>query len=77
MIMLQRAGLYSSIVDVFDSELVAIAKGKMPEIVNLVHRVMDGEKPDLSKLSQKEVEFLKTLRVLTGDSLYSDSWLEL
>ena len=77
MIMLQRAGLYSAIVDVFDSELVAIAKGKMPEIVNLVHRVMDGEKPDLSKLSQKEVEYLKTVRVLTGDSLYSDSWLEI
>lgn len=77
LIMLQRAGLYSAIVDVFDSELVAIAKGKMPEIVNLVHRVMDGEKPDLSKLSRKEVEYLKTVRVLTGDSLYSDSWLEI
>lgn len=77
LIMLQRAGLYSAIVDVFDSELVAIARGKMPEIVNLVHRVMDGEKPDLSKLSRKEVEYLKTVRVLTGDSLYSDSWLEI
>lgn len=77
LIMLQRAGLYSAIVDVFDSELVAIARGKMPEIVNLVHRVMDDEKPDLSKLSRKEVEYLKTVRVLTGDSLYSDSWLEI
>lgn len=77
LIMLQRAGLYSAIVDVFDSELVAIARGKMPEIVNLVHRVMDDEKPDLSKLSHKEVEYLKTVRVLTGDSLYSDSWLEI
>ncbi len=76
MIMLMRYGLHSAIVDAFDSELVALAKGKMPEIVNLVHRVMDGEKPDLSKLSKKEVEYVKTVRVLTGESLYSHSWLE-
>jgi len=75
MIMLMRYGLHSAIVDAFDSELVALAKGKMPEIVNLVHRVMDGEKPDLSKLSKKEVEYVKTVRVLTGESLYSHSWL--
>ena len=77
MIMLMRYGLYSAIVDVFDTELVAIAKGRMPEIIDLVHRVMDGERPDLSSLSQKEVEYVKTVRVLTGDSLYSDSWLEI
>ncbi len=77
MIMLMRYGLHSAIVDAFDSELVALAKGKMPEIVNLVHRVMDGEKPDLNKLSKKEVEYVKTVRVLTGESLYSHSWLEI
>ena len=77
MIMLMRYGLHSAIVDAFDSELVAIAKGKMPEIVKLVHRVMDGDKPDLSKLSKKEVEYVKTVRVLTGESLYSHSWLEI
>lgn len=49
----------------------------MPEIVNLVHRVMDGEKPDLKSLSQKEIEYVKTVRVLTGESLYSHSWLEI
>ena len=77
MIMLMRYGLHSAIVDAFDSELVALAKGKMPEIVNLVHRVMDGEKPDLSRLSKKEVEYVKTVRVLTGESLYSHSWLDI
>jgi len=77
LIMLMRYGLYSAIVDVFDAELVKIAKGEMPEIVNLVHRVMDGEKPDLSSLSKEEVDYVKTVRVLTGESLYSDSWLEI
>jgi len=77
LIMLMKYGLYSVIVDPFDTELIQIARGEMPEIVNLVHRVMDGEKPDLASLSQKEVEYVKTVKVLTGESLYSHSWLEI
>ncbi len=77
MIMLMRYGLYSAIVDVFDTELVKIARGEMPQIVNLVHRVMDGEKPDMASLSKKERDYVKTVRVLTGESLYSHSWLEI
>ncbi|MFC1900174.1 dihydropteroate synthase [Chloroflexota bacterium] len=77
MIMLERYGLYSAIADVFDKETVKIAKGEMPEIVEIVHKAMDGEITDLSSLSPKEVEYVKTVRVLTGESLYSDSWLEI
>ena len=77
LIMLMRYGLHSAIVDIFDTELVKIAKGEVPEIVDLVYRVMDGEKPDLSTLSPKEIEYVKTVRVLTGESLYSHSWLEI
>ena len=77
LIMLMRYGLYSAIADAFDEELIKIAKGEMPEIVSLVHRMMDGEKPDFSSLSQKELEHAKTVRVLTGESLYSHSWLEI
>ena len=76
MIMLMRYGLYSAIVDAFDTELIAIARGKKPELVNLIHRVMDGEKPDLASLSAEEVKYVKTVRVLAGESLYSHSWLE-
>jgi len=77
LMMLMKYGLYSAIVDAFDSELVQIARGEMPELVNLVHRVMDGEKPDLSSLSAEEVKYVKTVRVLAGETLYSHSWLEL
>jgi len=77
LIMLMRYGLHSAIVDIFDTELIKIARGEMPEIVALVHRVMDGEKPDLSTLSKKEVDYVKTVRVLNGESLYSHSWLEI
>ena len=77
MIMLMRHGLYSAIVDAFDDELKKIARGEMPEITSLVHRMMDGEKPDFASLSQKELEYAKTVRVLTGETLYSHSWLEI
>jgi cobalamin-dependent methionine synthase I len=77
LIMLMRYGLHSAIVDAFDDELIAIARGKMPEIVDLVHRVMDGDRPDMASLSKKEQDYVKTTRVLIGESLYSDSWLEI
>ena len=77
LIMLMRYGLYSAIVDAFDSETIKIARGEKPEIVALVHRVMDGDKPDLSSLSEEEVQYVKTVRVLSGESLYSHSWLEI
>jgi 5-methyltetrahydrofolate corrinoid/iron sulfur protein methyltransferase len=76
LIMLMRYGLYSAIVDAFDAELIAIARGKKPKIVDLVHRVMDGEKPDMASLGEEEAKYVKTVRVITGENLYSHSWLE-
>jgi len=32
----------------------------MPEAVNVVHKVMDGEKLDIARLSPKEIEYYKT-----------------
>ena len=77
MMMLMKYGLHSAIVDAFDSELIDIARGRKPELVDLVHRVMDGEKPDLSSLGEDEAKYVKTVRVLNGESLYSHSWLEI
>jgi len=77
LVMLMKYGLYSAIVDAYDQELLNIAKGGMPEIVSLVHRVMDGDDPDPKKLTPKEVEYLKSTKVLLGKTLYSHSWLEL
>ena len=77
LIMLMRYGLASAIVDAFDPELIKIARGEKPEIVDLVYRVMDGEKPDLSALSEEEAGYAKTVRVLTGETVYSHSWLEI
>lgn len=76
LIMLMRYGLYSAIVDAFDTELIQIARGQRPDIVDLVHKMMDGEKPNLSSLSPELAKYAKTVRVLMGESLYSHSWLE-
>ena len=76
MIMLMRYGLYSAIVDAFDKDLMAIARGRRPDIVALVHRMMDGDKPDIATLSREMANYARTVRVLTGESLYSHSWLE-
>jgi len=76
MIMLMRYGLYSAIVDAFDEDLMAIARGQRPDIVEMVHKMMDGEKPDTSSLPKEMANYAKTARVLMGESLYSHSWLE-
>ena len=76
LMMLMKYGLYAAIVDAFDSELIRIARGERPELVALVHRVMDGDKPVLSSLGEEEVKYVKTVKVLTGELLYSHSWLE-
>ena len=75
--MLMKYNIYSAIVDAFDEELVRLAKGEMPEILELVHKMMDGENPDIASLSPKEKEYAKSVKVLTGDTLYSHSWLEI
>ncbi len=77
MAMLMKYDIYSAIADVADAELVKLAHGQMPEIVSLVHRMMGGDKPDPAKLTPKELEYYKTVRVLLGETMYSHSWLEL
>lgn len=77
LILLKRYGMYSAIVDCFDTKLHDIAKGKRPELEALVHKVEDGEAIDISSLSKEEVDFVKTAKVILGHALYSDSWLEI
>jgi len=76
MVMLERNRLYSAIADPLDKELMSLTKGEMPEIIELIYKTMDGEDIDLSSLSQKEIEYVKTAKVLMGETLYSDAWLE-
>jgi len=76
MVMLGRCGLYSAIADTLDKELVSLNKGELPNIVDLIYKAMDGEAINMSSLPQKEQDYVKTTRVLMGETLYSHAWLE-
>lgn len=75
--MLMKSGIWSAIVDTYDQELVELAHGERPELLKVVHDIMDDNDPDPSTLSPKELEYYKTTRVLMGKTVFSESWLEL
>ncbi len=78
MVMLQKYGMKSVISDPLDEQLTAIAKGKRPDIVELIYKVMDDSSSvDPSSLSEELLAYYKTVRVILGETLFSDSWLEL
>ncbi|MBU0651800.1 MAG: dihydropteroate synthase [Proteobacteria bacterium] len=77
MMMLERYGMVGAIVDAFDEELKAFAAGNRPDLRDLVFRTMDGEDVDPGTLTKEQVNYIKTTKVLMGNILYSDSWLEL
>lgn len=76
LVMIGRYGQDAAIVSGFDKELIRINKGEAPEIVNLIYRAMDEDDIDISSLTQRELEYVKTTQVLMGKTLYSHSWLE-
>jgi cobalamin-dependent methionine synthase I len=76
LVMLERCGLYSAIADALDPDLIQIARGRKPEIVSLIHKAMDGVNIDMASLTNDEAKYVKTVRVLTGEALYSHAWLE-
>jgi 5-methyltetrahydrofolate corrinoid/iron sulfur protein methyltransferase len=77
MVMLERKGMYSCIADAYDDDLIAIARGERPDIVEIIHKTMDDETIDMDSLSKELQDYVKTARIILGQSLYADSWLEL
>jgi len=76
-IMLQRNGMVSAIVDAFDDELADVVAGRKPEAVEVVAKVMERQPLDIKSLSPELQNYAKTARVIMGDVLFSDSWLEI
>ncbi len=76
MVMLEKCGMQSVIADPLDDQLIAIAKGQRQDVVNLIYGMMDGVEPDVGSLSKEMLDYKKTVDVIMGKSLYSDSWLE-
>jgi 5-methyltetrahydrofolate corrinoid/iron sulfur protein methyltransferase len=75
LIMLERYGMSSAIIDAFDEGLKELARGKREDLKKLIYRVMDKEQINLKSLSKEKVDYVKTTKVLMGQILYSDSWL--
>ena len=77
LIMLERYGMTSAIIDAFDEGLKELARGKRENLKKLIYRVMDKEQIDLKSLTKEETDYVKTTKVLMGQILYSDSWLQM
>lgn len=75
-VMLERYNQHAGIVDMLDQELVRLNRGGLPDVVQLIHRAMD-EEIDVATLSEEEAKYVKTVNVLLGRSIYSNSWLEI
>jgi 5-methyltetrahydrofolate corrinoid/iron sulfur protein methyltransferase len=75
-IMLMRNGLTSAIVDAFDKNLTDVVHGRNNNLVQLINKVADGEKVDMSKLNDLDAKYVKSAKVLMGEVLFSNAWLE-
>ncbi len=77
MVMLEKYGMKSVIADPLDTKQTSIAKGERQDIVDLIYGMMDGDQPDIASLDKEMQDYVKTYKVIMGETLYSDSWLEI
>ncbi|MCM8758599.1 MAG: dihydropteroate synthase [Candidatus Omnitrophica bacterium] len=76
LLMLMKYGLDSAIVDAFDMELIDMVHGKHENIKNIVWEALDKD-VGIENLGKEEIDYIKTVRILSGKSIYSHSWLKL
>jgi 5-methyltetrahydrofolate corrinoid/iron sulfur protein methyltransferase len=75
--MLMINGMESFIADAKDDITMDLARDKRPDIVDAVKATMEGNAPDLAGLAEDVRNYVKSTKVVLGETLYSDSWLEL
>jgi cobalamin-dependent methionine synthase I len=74
LMMLYNLGQESAIVDAYDKDMMALCQGKMEKQTQFVKKLQDGE--SVTPSTEDEKVLWKTYRVLSGDVLYSHSWLQ-
>ncbi len=77
MCMLWKYGMKSVIADPLDKRQTAIAKGQRSDITDLIWGLMDGNDPGAASVEGELLDYYKTYKVIMGETLYSDSWLEI
>jgi len=75
-VMLNIKGMKSFIADAKDDFTMGLAKDKRPDIIEAIKNTMEGNAPDISKLDKELAGYVKTCKVILGETLFSDSWLE-
>ncbi|MCL5408655.1 MAG: dihydropteroate synthase [Candidatus Omnitrophica bacterium] len=74
--MLSKYSMEGAILDGLDKEIIEMSKGKKEAIKNLIWKAME-EDIKIDDLSEEERNYVKTVNVLKGKSLYSHSWLKI
>ena len=77
MVMLEKYGMKAVIADPLDKQQTSIAKDERQDIADLIYGMMDGNEPDIASLDKEMQDYVKTYKVIMGETLYSDSWLEI
>lgn len=75
-VMLNIKGMKSFIADAKDDFTMGLSKDKRPDIIEAIQNTMDGNAPDIASLPQDVANYVKTCKVILGETLFSDSWLE-
>ncbi|WP_459925559.1 dihydropteroate synthase [Desulfatiferula olefinivorans] len=75
-VMLNIKGMKSFIADAKDDFTMALSKDQRPDIIEAIKNTMDGNAPDIKSLPQDVANYVKTCKVILGETLFSDSWLE-
>lgn len=75
-VMLNIKGMASFIADAADEFTMSLAKGDRRDIYDALTATMDGNAPDIASLPKDVANYVKTCKVILGDTLFSDSWLE-
>lgn len=75
-VMLNLKGMVSFIADAKDDFTMSLAKGDRRDIYDAIQATMDGNAPDIASLPQDVANYVKTCKVILGETLFSDSWLE-
>jgi len=69
-------GIYSSIVDAYDAEMIALCHGEIPAVDELTKKLMEGEDVDEKSLNVELQVYYRSIKCCKGDILYSHSWIE-
>ena len=74
--MLNIKGMESFIADAKDDFTMGLAKDKRPDIYDVIQKTMEGNPPNMDEISDELKGYVKTCNVILGQTLFSDSWLE-